>query len=130
MEIARAIVGKKIKAEQHRREMGLALLADLTKAKTTDDVRHVEAKAAQVWWRQWADFRMQFKGGSVPAEWLSWPGRYIGRRQGRLGELAAQFTARGAVHPMQAMLNFSTAIVSARLTRAIIAMGLDPCFRH
>ena len=29
---------------------------------------------------------------------------------------------------MQAMLNFSTAIVTARLTRAVIAMGLDPCF--
>jgi CRISPR-associated protein Cas1 len=61
----------------------------------------------------------------VPADWRSWPGR---RRQGRLGELAAQFTARGAIHPMQAMLNFATAIVSARLTRAIIAMGLDPRF--
>src|SRR4030088_2408432 len=51
-----------------------------------------------------------------------------GRRQGKLGELAVQFTARGAVHPMQAMLNFATAIVTARLTRAIIAAGLDPCF--
>jgi CRISPR/Cas system-associated endonuclease Cas1 len=29
---------------------------------------------------------------------------------------------------MQAMLNFATAIVTARLTRAIIAVGLDPCF--
>src|ERR1700730_16595364 len=65
---------------------------------------------------------------AVPAEWHSWPGRYIGRRQGRLGELAAQFTARSAIHPMQAMLNFATAIVTARLARAIIATGLDPCF--
>ena len=48
--------------------------------------------------------------------------------QGRLGELAAQFTALGATHPMQAMLNFATAIVTARLRRAIIAEGLDPCF--
>jgi hypothetical protein len=29
---------------------------------------------------------------------------------------------------MQAMLNFASAIVTARLTRAIVAMGLDPCF--
>lgn len=29
---------------------------------------------------------------------------------------------------MQAMLNFATAIVTARLTRAIVTMGLDPCF--
>jgi hypothetical protein len=52
-------------------------------------------------------------------ERVSFPGRYIGHRQGQLGELAAQFTARGAVHPMQAMLNFATAIVTARLTRAM-----------
>src|ERR1700704_2023037 len=51
-----------------------------------------------------------------------------GRRQGRLGGLAGQFTAPGAIPPNQAMLNFSTAITTARLTRAIIAMGLDPCF--
>ena len=64
---------------------------------------------------------------AVPEEWHSFQSRYIGRAQGRLGELAAQFTARGAVHPMQAMLNFSTAIVTARLARAILASGLDPC---
>ena len=64
----------------------------------------------------------------MPTEWHSFPGRYIGRAQGRLGELAAQFTARGAVHPTQAMLNFATAIVTARLTRVILAKGLDPCF--
>jgi CRISPR/Cas system-associated endonuclease Cas1 len=29
---------------------------------------------------------------------------------------------------MQAMLNFGTSIVTARLTRVIVATGLDPCF--
>jgi len=29
---------------------------------------------------------------------------------------------------MQAMLNFATAIATARLARAILARGLDPCF--
>jgi hypothetical protein len=73
--------------------------------------------------------RAALGGVTVPADWRIWPGRYIGRRQGRLGELGAQFTARGAVHPMQAMLYFSTAIVTARLTRAIVAAGFDPCFQ-
>ena len=36
--------------------------------------------------------------------------------------------ARGAIHPMQAMLNFATAIVTARLMRAIIARGMDASF--
>jgi len=126
--VAKAIVAAKIKAEGHQREVKEAFLAGLQRTKTAEDARHMEAQAAQVWWRQWSEFRMRFAGASVPADWHSWPARYIGRRQGRLGELAAQFTARGAVHPMQAMLNFATAIVTARLTRAIIAMGMDPCF--
>src|ERR1700730_11908072 len=128
MEIAKAIVGKKIKAEHHRREIEQAFDYDLRKVKTVVDIRHVEAASAQVWWRQWEGFKMRCGGATVPAEWHSWPGRYISRRQGRLGELEAQFTARGAVHPIQAMLNFASAIITARLTRAIIAAGLDPCF--
>ena len=64
----------------------------------------------------------------MPAAWRTWPGRYIPRRQGRLGELGAQFTARGAVHPMQAMLNFAITVLAARVTRVVIARGLDPAF--
>jgi CRISPR/Cas system-associated endonuclease Cas1 len=121
-------VAKKIEAEGHSKADKRMLLAELQRARTVDDVRHVEAKAAQIWWRQWEGFGMRFAGAAVDAGWRSWPGSYIGRRQGRLGELGAQFTARNAVHPMQALLNFSVAIVTARLTRAIVAWGLDPCF--
>ena len=71
---------------------------------------------------------LTFKGAAVPAEWRSWPGRYIGRRQGRLGELAAQFTARNAIHPMQALHNYAVGIAAARMTRVVVAKGLDPCF--
>jgi hypothetical protein len=44
VEIARAIVTAKIKAEGHRREFGQAFLAELKRTKTTDDVRHVEGR--------------------------------------------------------------------------------------
>jgi CRISPR-associated protein Cas1 len=128
LEIAEAIVTKKIKAEGLARMTERDFLAALYKARTTDDVRHLEAKAAQLWWRQWEGFQMRFAEPTVPADWRSWPGRYIGRRQGRLGELQAQFTARGAVHPIQALQNFAGAVVAARLTRAIVAGGLDPAF--
>jgi hypothetical protein len=50
------------------------------------------------------------------------------RRQGRLGELAAQFTARDALHPLQAMHNFAVGILAARLARVVVARGLDPAF--
>src|ERR1700730_12511127 len=52
----------------------------------------------------------------------------IGRRQGRLGELGAQFTARNAVHPMQALHNYSTTVLVSRIARVVIARGCDPCF--
>ena len=51
-----------------------------------------------------------------------------GRRQGRLGELAAQFTARGAVHPMQPMLNYAIGVLTGRMTRVVIARGMDASF--
>jgi CRISPR-associated protein Cas1 len=100
----------------------------LKKARTTDDVRHVEAAAAQIWWSQWVGFKLAFKGAGVAAEWRSFQTRYIGRRQGWLGELSAQFTARGAVHPMQAMLNYAKGVLAGRMTRVIAARGFDPCF--
>jgi CRISPR/Cas system-associated endonuclease Cas1 len=43
-----------------------------------------------------------------------------------LGALAAEFTAR--VHPMQALQNYATGIVTARMTRVVIARGMEPCF--
>jgi CRISPR/Cas system-associated endonuclease Cas1 len=128
LKVARAIVGEKIKAERHARATERVFAAQLRKAGTTDDVRHVEAKAAQVWWEQWVEFRISFKGPGVPAEWGLWPGRYIGRRQGRLGELAAQFTARNAVHTLQALQNYAVGIAAGRMTRVIAAVGLDPAF--
>ena len=44
LKIARAIVGKKVKAEGHPQETKQAFLAGLQKAKTTDEVRHIEAQ--------------------------------------------------------------------------------------
>jgi hypothetical protein len=65
-------VADKIKAEGHRRETKQVFLAELHRAKTVDDVRHIEAQSAQIWWTQWAGFRMRFAGTAVPAKWHSW----------------------------------------------------------
>ena len=40
----------------------------------------------------------------------------------------AQFTARGAVHPMQAMLNYAIGVLTGRMTRVVIAGGFDASF--
>ncbi len=126
--IARKIVTEKIKAEGHSPVPKQSYLAALRSSKTVDDVRHIEATAAQAFWRQFVGFEMRFDGRTVPADWHVFQSRYIGRPQGRLGELGSQFTPRNAIHPMQAMQNFAVAIVVARMTRVIIAHGLDPCF--
>jgi CRISPR/Cas system-associated endonuclease Cas1 len=121
-------VAAKVKAEDHVKPLEQSFLAAIRSAKTTDDVHHVEAEAAQVWWQQWAGVELAFKEHpAAPAAWHTFHSRYIGRPRGKLGE-SAKFTTRGAVHPCQAMLNFTTAIVTARLARAILAKGLDPCF--
>ena len=51
--IARGVVAAKLKAEGHGLSDRKMFKTMLDKAQSTDDVRHVEAKAAQVWWRQW-----------------------------------------------------------------------------
>jgi plasmid stability protein len=54
-------VGRKIKAERHELAVEREFLAALQSARTTDDVRHVEAAAARVWWSQWIGFKLAFK---------------------------------------------------------------------
>jgi CRISPR associated protein Cas1 len=46
------------------------------------------------------------KGFKPPEQWRSFQTRYIGRVQGKTGELARQFTARFAETPLQAIHNF------------------------
>jgi CRISPR/Cas system-associated endonuclease Cas1 len=68
------------------------------------------------------------KGFNPPKQWRTFRTRYIGRVQGKSGELPRQFTARFAETPLQALHNFAVGIAVARITRVIAACGLDPCF--
>ncbi|SRR5579883_384524 len=128
VQIAAKIVAKKVRRERHVKADEREFLKQLGTASSTSEVRHIEAQSAGLWWRQWQGFELSFDGSRVPAAWRKFETRYIGRRQGRLGELPMQYTTRGAIHPMQALLNFATSIIAARLTRCVIAYGLDPAF--
>jgi CRISPR/Cas system-associated endonuclease Cas1 len=78
---------------------------------------------------RWRDFKIVFvKGFRPPEQWRAFQTRYIGRRQGKSGELPKQFTARFAETPLQALHNFAVSITAARLVRVIAASHLDPCF--
>ncbi len=126
--IARDIIRRKVMVE-HRGQVRLSFLSDLARCKTVDAIRHVEARSAQEWWRQWKDFEVNFERGYKPPEqWRTFQTKYIGRPQGRVGELPRQFTARFAETPLQALHNFTIGIVVARLTRVIAVHGLDCCY--
>jgi CRISPR/Cas system-associated endonuclease Cas1 len=127
--IAKDIIRRKIDAERHEADVGKMFAADLDACRSVMGVRHVEAKSAYEWWRQWRNFELRFaKGFKPPTQWYTFKTRYIGRRQGKSGELPKQFTARFAETPLQALHNFSVAITAARLARVIAARGYDPCF--
>jgi CRISPR associated protein Cas1 len=116
--IAKDIVRRKIMAERHEPGMQRMFLVDLEVCKSTMSVRHIEAKSAQEWWRKWRNFELRFvKGFNPPAQWRSFKTRYIGRRQGKSGELPRQFTARFAETPLQALHNVLVSITAARLAR-------------
>jgi CRISPR/Cas system-associated endonuclease Cas1 len=120
--------GKRLEVE-HSANIRTTYLQMLDKCTTTATVRIVEAKSAYEWWRQWKDFTITFaRGAKPPEQWKNFQTRYIGRPQGKVGELAKQFTARFAETPLQALYNFAVGIVVARITRVIATRGLDPCF--
>jgi CRISPR-associated endonuclease Cas1 len=125
--LARAIVSRKIKAEGHPRPVEREFLAALQPSRTVMDARAIEAKAAEAYWRRWYRTEIKFKG-AVPDAWRVFSQRMVKRRGGKLGEKGAQFGARDATHPANAALNYAYAIASARMTRVIIARGLDPAF--
>jgi CRISPR-associated endonuclease Cas1 len=125
--VAGGVVARKLASSGFPRDLTRSLVLKLGAAKTTDDIRHIEAQAAQIWWEQWQGFELRFKG-PAPDHWKVFETRYIGRRQGRLGELPRQFTVRPAMLPMQAMLNYSIVVLVSRITQVVIAKGLDPAF--
>jgi CRISPR/Cas system-associated endonuclease Cas1 len=127
--VAKDIVRRKIVAEEHEAAVRRQFLADVEVCKSVVAVRHIEAKTAQEWWRRWRNFELHFvKGFKPPKQWYTFKSRYIGRAQGKSGELAKQFTARFAETPLQALHNFAVSITAARLVRVIAARGYDPCF--
>jgi len=127
LRVAKDIVRRKIIVERH--DDPSAFLAGLAACKTVAEVRHIEARSAQEWWYQWRNVKTNFvKGFRPPEQWRTFQTRYIGRAQGKTGELPRQFTARFAETPLQALHNFTVGIAVARITRVIAAQGLDPCF--
>jgi CRISPR/Cas system-associated endonuclease Cas1 len=83
LRIAKDVVRRKIMTE-HSYQTRSPFLDDLAVCKSIADVRHIEAKSAQEWWRQWRDFEVNFvKGFTPPRQWRFKRGT-LGARKVRL----------------------------------------------
>jgi len=87
----------------------------------------IEADASAIYWRKRYGFELSFKD-EVPDSWRVFDTRTRYWRGGRLGEKPPQFSNRHALHPMNAMLNYSYQIAVGQMTRALAGLGFDPAF--
>jgi len=90
-----------------------------SRAVSIEEVRLAEARAAVAYFGLWLRLPMRWKGLNarpVPAEWLS-----FGVRSSTLGR-----ANRNATHPMNAILNYSYAILQSMVSIECVRAGLDP----
>jgi CRISPR-associated endonuclease Cas1 len=130
VQISRQIITLKLRGQERvARELlryaatadAIASLRDeLPTAKTHEEVRIFEARAAAAYWIGWRGVQMQFPKSDahrIPEHWLT-----FGSRTSPL----SGFSPRVAVNPLNAILNYLYAILEAESRLAIAAMGLDP----
>jgi CRISPR-associated endonuclease Cas1 len=94
-------------------------LADLESADATIGLRRAEARGAAAYWTAWKDVPVRFAKkdeAKIPAHW-----RTFGTRG---SPLTGQ--PRLAANPINALLNYSYAILESEGTIACLAVGLDP----
>jgi CRISPR-associated endonuclease Cas1 len=91
----------------------------LTRANSKEDIRRYEAYGALSYWRAWHDLPIKFSHSNslrIPAHW-----QVFGSRVSPLTK-----SARLAVNPPNAMLNYLYAILESEARLAISELGLDP----
>jgi CRISPR-associated endonuclease Cas1 len=94
-------------------------LGEIESARTIDQLRLVEARAAAQYWGSWNNVSISFArkdASRVPAHWV------------RFGTRSSPLTGspRTAANPANALLNYLYAIVESETRIAILTMGLDP----
>ena len=126
LKIARTIAARKILSYELEPSEEKRALARLAKALTTQEIMTHEGRATRAYWQRWAGFPLAFRD-KVPPHWRAFQTR-VSARFLRTARTAAVFSARGARHPLNALLNYAYAVALAQVTRAIIGRGLDPVY--
>lgn len=110
-----------LKLEAHEAAATIAeLLGTLEGAGSLDEVRQLEASAANVYWRAWEGVEVRFVRrdlARVPAHWL----RFAGRRSA-----VNPATPRHATDPINAMVNYSYKVLEGEGRLGALALGIDP----
>jgi CRISPR-associated endonuclease Cas1 len=100
----------------------LRLATSLDGCSSVEEIRQLEAAAANIYWRAWEATSVQFirrDEARVPDAWRKFEGRRSAVNPG---------TARSATDPANALLNYSYRLVEAEARLATLALGLDPGF--
>lgn len=95
------------------------LCAQLATAEDIQQVRQIEAQAAQLYWSAWHGLPVSFPKADLPRVPEHWR-TFDTRRSPLTG------SPRHAANPPNAMLNYLYAILEAESRLAIAALGLDP----
>lgn len=92
----------------------------LLKARSSEEIRRHEARAALAYWTAWHNLRVEYSRADsqrVPEHWKTFGSR--------LSPLTR--SPRLAVNPPNAVLNYLYAILEAEARLSISELGLDPC---
>ncbi|MGO9197452.1 MAG: CRISPR-associated endonuclease Cas1 [Acidimicrobiales bacterium] len=130
LEATRYLIGRKLhgQASVAQSRLGhldavdtiIRLRDELEAAETLEEIRHLEAVAANVYWNAWSSIEVPFVRKDVPRvpdHWRSFEGRRSAVNAG---------TARSATDPANALLNYGYRLLEAEGRLACLAVGLDP----
>jgi CRISPR-associated endonuclease Cas1 len=126
VDIARDLITQKLtgqRANLSRLRVNLhgfdALCETLERVDSIEQVRVCEAQAAAIYWNAWSSVPIRLRGrdlARVPARWA----RYDSRASILTG------APRAATNPVNALLNYTYALLESEARLALLAAGLDP----
>jgi CRISPR-associated endonuclease Cas1 len=129
LRIARELIDQKLRGQEHviqkyfpqsfAGESIVSARNKLLSAKSSDQIRAIEARGALAYWGAWRDLSINFPRNDLPRVPDHWQ-----KFGGRISPLTA--SPRLAVNPPNAMLNYLYAVLESECRLALAALGLDP----
>jgi CRISPR-associated endonuclease Cas1 len=129
LRIARELIDQKLRGQEHviqkyfPQSSAVEFIVNarnkLPSAKSSDDIRAIEARGALAYWGAWRDLSINFPRNDLPRVPDHWQ---------KFGTRISPLTGspRLAVNPPNAMLNYLYAVLESESRLALAALGLDP----